>query len=317
MVVLVGAGWWWTYHQAENITADIKLAPFTLSPDKDIKLGDVITASLKVTCPWGHIPDQAELSAVPGMQIVSEPVITKEDNGWGKGIWQIKAEIQPYRTGDIKEARCVVTFVSGKKGKNTNTVATTVPGFKVLAVDTGKQRELDLASKVIPSPITRSKTWIMITIALLAFAGILVFSMILLKKRKKYLASIVVPPWVMALSLLSDLRAELQNKLINKQLCITRLTDIVRNYLEKRFAIPMTAKTTHEFLSDLDKGNSPLESEYRNFLRDFLSASDLVKFAKLPADAALVENAMKKAEDLITSTTPSQQELESQEKENK
>lgn len=309
-----GAALYLTYMQAMRNDADIKLSSFSLSPDKGIKLGDVVTASVEVLCPWGHYPETAELSTVEGVQVVSEPVITQGKNKWGKSIWHIKAEIQPYRIGKINEERCLVTFLSGNKGKNSRKIATTIPGFEVLAIDTGKKRQLDLAANVIPSPISNSNTWLMIAIAILAFVGIVIFAFIMLEKRKKYLESIVIPPWVLAISLLSDLRAELQNKLINKQLCITRLTDIVRNYLEKRFTISISAQTTHEFLSELDKGSSPLESEYRNFLRDFLTASDLVKFAKLPADASLVENAMRKAEELITSTTPSQDELNIQEK---
>lgn len=315
LLLATGAALYFTYAQSIRNEGDIKLPAFSLNPARNIKLGDVIIASLQVNCPWGHYPEAAELTTVEGVQIVSEPVFSKVKNKWGKSVWDIKAEIQPYRTGKIKPERCVVTFLSGKEGKNSRQVATTIPGFEVLGVDTGKKRELDLAAKVIPSPISSSKTWVMIAIAILAFAGVVIFAVIWFNKRKKYLESIVIPPWILALSMLSDLRAELQNRLINKQLCITRLTDIVRNYLEKRFAIPITAKTTHEFLNDLDKGRSPLDSEYRNFLRDFLTASDLVKFAKVPADASLVENAMKKAEDLVTSTTPTKEELEAQGKE--
>lgn len=317
LTLATGVALYLTYNQSVKNESDIELPAFKLNPAKEIKLGDVITASLQVTCPWGHYPESAELSTAEGVQVVSEPAITKEQDKWGKSIWTIKAEIQPYRVGKIKPERCVVTFIYGEEGKKTKTVATTVPGFEVLAVDTGKKRELDLAAEVIPSPISSSKTWVMIAIAVLALAGIIVFAIIWRKKHKKYLESIVIPPWVLAISMLNDLRAELQNKLINKQLCVTRLTDIVRNYLEKRFAISVTAQTTHEFLNDLDKGNSPLDSEYRNFLREFMTASDLVKFAKVPAEASLVENAMKKAEELIKSTTPTEEELEAQEKETK
>lgn len=316
LTLCTGAALYLTYRQSVRNEADIKLAVFSLAPEKDIKLGDVVTASLDVACSWGHYPDLAELTTTEGVQVVSEPVITKIKNKWGKSIWKIEAEIQPYRTGKIKEERCVVTFLSSQEGAKSRKIATTIPGFNVLAIETGKDRKLDLAGKVIPSPITRTGTWVMIILALLGLAGIIVFAMIWRKKHKHMLESIVIPPWVLAISMLNDLRLELKNHLINKQVCITKLTDIVRNYLEKRFELRASAQTTHEFLSDLDKGGSPLNSEYRNFLRDFLTASDLVKFAKVPADAALIDNALRKAEDLVTSTTPTQEELEEQEKEN-
>ena len=116
--------------------------------------------------------------------------------------------------------------------------------------------------------------------------------------------SLVLPPWVLALSLLHELRSALTNHKVKGQICISRLTDIVRDYLEQRFNIHAPSQTTHEFLKDLDKSDSPLELEHKQFLRDFLTAADMVKFAKLPADQTLLENAMNKAEQLVQSTTP-------------
>jgi hypothetical protein len=107
-----------------------------------------------------------------------------------------------------------------------------------------------------------------------------------------------------ALSLLHELKDALKNNKVKGQICISRLTDIVRDYLEHRFNIHAPSQTTHEFLTDLDKSDSPLELEHKQFLRDFMTAADMVKFAKLPADQALLENAMNKAEQLVQSTTP-------------
>jgi hypothetical protein len=315
-LICTGAALYLTYNQSLSNEADIKLSPFSLSPEKDIKLGDVITASLDVACPWGHYPETAELTTTEGIQVVSEPVISKIKNKWGKAIWKISTEIQSYRTGKIKEEKCVITFLNSKEKAKSRQITTTIPGFNVLSVETGRERKLNLAGKVVPSPITRTNTWVMLLLAILAFSGIVIFALVWYKKRKTMQDEIVIPPWALAISMLHDLRSELKNHLINKQLCFTKLTDIVRNYLEKRFALNVTAQTTHEFLTDLDKGGTPLSSEYRNFLRNFMTASDLVKFAKLPADASLLEDAMKKAEELVTSTTPTEEELIEQEKEN-
>jgi hypothetical protein len=84
----------------------------------------------------------------------------------------------------------------------------------------------------------------------------------------------------------------------------------VRNYIEQRFKLHAPSQTTHEFLSDLDSRDSGLISEHRLFLRNFLTAADLVKFANLPADKELLESAINKAETLVESTKLDETEKE-------
>ena len=232
---------------------DITLNKFTITPSKNIKLGDVITASLDINLPWGYYPENVELSTVEGIQIVNEPTISKLKNRWGKSLWKVNIEIQPYRTGKIKEESCSIKFIFGKNSNEVRTSKTTIPPFLVLAVDTAKRKNLDLAGNVVVPPIDRSATWWAITVALLSFAGVIVFIIILVIKRKKEMGPPIILPWTLATSLLNSLRQELQHHKINNRVCLTRLTDIVRNYLEKRYSISVNAQTTNEFLSDLDK----------------------------------------------------------------
>ena len=80
------------------------------------------------------------------------------------------------------------------------------------------------------------------------------------------------------------------------------LTDIVRNFLEKQFSLRAERQTTSEFLFTLQNDNSPLDVEQRRFLREFLSAADMIKFARLPADDVLFNDAAMRAESLIRNT---------------
>jgi len=58
-----------------------------------------------------------------------------------------------------------------------------------------------------------------------------------------------------------------------------RLSDIVRRYLEKRFAFKAPEMTTEEFLAAL-KGSPEVANEHKKLLKEFLSHCDMVKFAK-------------------------------------
>lgn len=58
----------------------------------------------------------------------------------------------------------------------------------------------------------------------------------------------------------------------------TRLTDIVRTYLEGRYGIRALEQTTDEIMRELRTAD--LADRSRNELRDLLRTADLVKFAK-------------------------------------
>jgi hypothetical protein len=305
LILIIGGALGYTYYQAITGQSKVVLPDFTLEPASQIKLGDLITAKTLVKCPWGHHPEKAELTVPEGLQIVTEPEIREIKTQWGKTVWEIIAEIQPFRTGKIKQSDFSVAIISEKDGKTTSeTLTGKIPGFAVLAVDTGKEHKLDVATTVKEVSIAENNPWILLIIALLALAGTIIFLRLWLIKRKKIMESLIIPPWEVALSLLHELKDALKNNKVKGQICISRLTDIVRDYLEHRFNIHAPSQTTHEFLTDLDKSDSPLELEHKQFLRDFMTAADMVKFAKLPADQALLENAINKAEQLVKSTTP-------------
>ncbi len=63
-----------------------------------------------------------------------------------------------------------------------------------------------------------------------------------------------------------------------------RLTDIVRQYVERRFDIAAPKLTTAEFLDQATRHES-LDQPQQSLLRVFLSLADLVKFARFEPGA--------------------------------
>lgn len=117
------------------------------------------------------------------------------------------------------------------------------------------------------------------------FIGLLVWFMLfyLRKKEKKQplLVRIKVeePPHVVALRELEKLKAEKLWQRKKTKLYYSRLTEIVRIYLEKRFSIMALEQTTDEILMELEGQEILSEEDYR-LLREMLCQADLVKFAK-------------------------------------
>ena len=83
----------------------------------------------------------------------------------------------------------------------------------------------------------------------------------------------------------------------------TELTDVIREYISRRYEVSSTKKTSDETLQEL----KPLMKEQKDLferLRKMLSLADLVKFAKWTATPDENENALKTAYDFVKETTP-------------
>src|SRR5262249_30615438 len=59
----------------------------------------------------------------------------------------------------------------------------------------------------------------------------------------------------------------------------TRLSDVLRRYLELRYHLPAPEQTTLEFLEQMQRAPQ-LQPEQQVLLRDFLERCDLVEFAR-------------------------------------
>lgn len=156
----------------------------------------------------------------------------------------------------------------------------------------------------ISVPITFAEVFPWILLAL-AIAGLIVF----LLKRKKKTAPVVVfkpkpkrPSHLIALEELEQLRKEKlwQQGLIKDY--YSRLSGVVRTYIENRFDIPAVESTTHETIHFLRK--KPLSKQTLDMLQELLELSDLVKFAKAKPLPSEHDHSMNLAEAFVKNTIP-------------
>jgi len=150
--------------------------------------------------------------------------------------------------------------------------------------------------------------WLWVVLPLL---GILLIIGLIWYYRKQPKKDVIVavakpglPPHIIAINKLKELREKkLWQQGEVKQYYI-ELSDIIREYLEKRYVIKTHEKTTDEIFASLKYMN--IDRENKNMLRKILMLADLVKFAKekpLPAEnEQCIENA-------ITFVLETQQEL--------
>lgn len=164
------------------------------------------------------------------------------------------------------------------------------------------QQKVELRDIHGPLPLTDTPPYLVpaaiAVVLLLALAALFYF----LKKRKKP-APPPLPPWEKALAELAEAR-QFQNA-GQSLLYMERAGQILRRYIESRFAIRSTRRTTREFLAGLHDGggDSPL-AEYRTELGICLEQADLAKFAHLVPDREHLSEMEAAVTAFIRSTRP-------------
>lgn len=125
------------------------------------------------------------------------------------------------------------------------------------------------------------------------------------KRHKKQKAMppppvIKLPAHEIALTALSKLKGEKLWQQGEVKTYQSRLTYIIREYLENRYHVPALESTTDEILSRLKKVD--FNVEWKDKLQNILQVADLVKFAKAKPPADFHDQVLKEAEDFVVAT---------------
>lgn len=80
------------------------------------------------------------------------------------------------------------------------------------------------------------------------------------------------------------------------------VSDIARRYIEQRFDVTATHRTTEEFLHDLLESTNPSLARHRGLLSEFLHQCDLVKFAGISLSAQSMESLHQSARAFVLET---------------
>ena len=108
-------------------------------------------------------------------------------------------------------------------------------------------------------------------------------------------------PYEIAYEALIKLRNENLPKQEKIKEYYTGLSDIVRYYLEGRFAFRAPEMTTEEFLEDIKK-SQVMEPAHKDLLKNFLSHCDMVKFARYGPTPLEMVDSMSAVEKLLDQT---------------
>jgi hypothetical protein len=139
--------------------------------------------------------------------------------------------------------------------------------------------------KPFSAPVTLKEIapWLLGIILLGAIVFLVVYAISRINKNKPLFQRAPkpkLPPHVIAIQELDKLKAEQLWQHGKVKDYYTRLTDIIRVYIEDRFLMAAMEQTTFEILSGFKGGDSPIENKSFIELREILELADFVKFAK-------------------------------------
>jgi len=79
-------------------------------------------------------------------------------------------------------------------------------------------------------------------------------------------------------------------------------SEVIRNYIEKRFGVVATQRTTEEFLQTLLQGSNETLARHRALLEEFLRQCDFVKFAGASLAVTDMESLFQSARGFVLET---------------
>ena len=189
-------------------------------------------------------------------------------------------------------------------------------------VDTTKQKLFDIkplftVEKTYDVLISRVLWGLVFALIILGISYTYLF-----QKRRKELRERELPPFDRAIEELKALESEKPTLQDEYKLYYSRLTDVVRRYLEEEAKIDALESTSEELLNKLemrkDAGTLDLDHATLKSLREVLKTADLVKFAKSMPEYRIANEDRKAVEHVVMETKealpePTEEELREKE----
>lgn len=273
-----------------------------LSPSGAVPPGAEITCRAEMTLPINR--------RIAGAKIVGADLAATAPEyrfvrwKFDRGVWEVTGVFRLLKTGRSSGGALTVSSIAlSGGGKREFTVPipeitgeippTVKPGADlILSPDAD-----DLPGQKAGAHPHRRKLLLYAAAAVLAAAVLIV---VFFRRRKQRIAAL--PLDERTIRAIRNLCGRARRGEIGAEAGFAGLCDIVREYLEQRFGMPVTRRTTVEFIRDLAGTGSVLSDRERLFLTEFMNTADLIKFAGECADDALLDRAGAGAEELVRAT---------------
>lgn len=266
-------------------------------------LGKLVNLEVNCVLPWGQYMDQVIF--LPGEGIIPQGDVKVVNRRYtAQGIEKnITIPLKSTRPGKL-EVGTLQTVIERNLHKSaikkqTLTHKLQPLEFAALKVENPDRLPLADAAVKVPGAGKHYRYWLIgIVSAVIIAAGVFIW----IQKRRIKSRQEILPPWVIAQRNLDELRKTADAGKQPLEWCVSKLSDVVREYLSIRFCWRVKQQTTEEFFASLKRKNSPLSASQTFYLEEFMKQSDLIKFANIKPDKDSFSLALDRAEDLVNQT---------------
>ena len=300
----------YTRDAAPEIVGEITVTPTS------VELGRPVSGAAEIKLPWHMSIASAIVTPGQGSVVVNSPRIVKAKNSLGYNTYEVQFTIKSFSLGMIPAGQLVVELQNNRtETTQLDAFTLNIPPFESVRGTTTTD-ELQLAGHLNEPPLP-NHNWLWGVLIMLGVVILGIVAILIVRHHQTLAQTTPELPWDRARRRLNQLRSLIRSAANNQELYngFAELSDIIREYLEERFSLPATRQTTDEFMATLGNYRLPLSVVQRQNLRDFLNSADLVKFAKAAPDPVLLENAVNKADELVVSTEPAENEAIEQKEE--
>ena len=264
-------------------------------------LGTVVTVETKFRLPRFRKVEKCLITPGEGTVVTERPRMEIVARSWRWNEWRVAGKLACMTPGQSKSGVLALEITPATGGKK-SAFDLAIPSLdiKELPAVTSPAPALAPASEA-SKRLGRNLHWLWLLLLLIpAF---------FLWRHFRRSGRTAPPPSLSQriLGSLAALRGDIIARTLTAEQGMTCLADLVRNYLEERYVLRAPGKTTPEFLDEVER-HELLPVKDRPFLRNFLNAADLVKFAKAPCDGPAVNTAIDNAELLVRNTAPAGEE---------
>lgn len=282
---------WW-FPPAPVIPASAAATPEKLFP------GSPAEYRFTVTLP---VTDKISDITVTGKNIiVSEPRTAMRRWLFDRIRWEISGSFRVLEPGEFTGG--IVTFSDGKEK-----FRVALPDIQVELPPDDHNDELVLAPEFSGTASSTTERKPLILLITAAAAAVLIAAGILFLILRRKLRG-ALSPEERTIREIRRLNRAVQQNNIAVPAGFAMLCDQLRNYLEQRFGLPATRRTTEEFIREFFRQELQLPQQAKVFLTGFMERSDLIKFAAAQADKYMMDKAAAEAEELVRAAAPQLQE---------
>lgn len=268
--------------------------------NKKLTVGDPFTIILRLEYPQDYkISDFFVDSLEPFVIIDQKNKITREK---GKVINLYKLKLVAFKSGALK----IPAFKFLHQDSTTiDTLRSEPIPINITSVLPADMKDINDIKEAVPFP---NYLPLLISALVLLAASLLFIGFRIIKKFKKQRAieQPLPPPWIQALAAIENIPVqEWLAKGAIKKFYYT-LSEILKQYLERRFGFNAVEQTTTEIIHNLKQLRIASSDDFRKFFNH----ADLVKYAKFSPPDEELKGTVKVVRNLIEKTKPEENQKE-------